>query len=175
MAVSLLMLCSASAAYAWQGGLQLPYQPLTASRTCRERKRHYSCAYFRPEDVVYFQVIERMPTSRQVGRACGMEEVAARALVELGSVFVREDEMKIFVRPRRFPACYQEWNDRVLFEDEKFLIINKPHNLPCQAVDSNSHETVVECVGRKLNKRLHLAHRLDNCVEVKLSAVDARP
>lgn len=49
-------------------------------------------------------------------------------------------QMKIFVRPRRFPACYQEWNDRVLFEDEKFLIINKPHNLPCQVKKSGKVE-----------------------------------
>ncbi len=51
--------------------------------------------------------------------------------------------------------------DVALFENDDFLVINKPRGLPCQATKSNSRDHAGPWTEKLFGSKLHLIHRLD--------------
>jgi 23S rRNA-/tRNA-specific pseudouridylate synthase len=112
----------------------------------------------------------------------GFTYADADVLVTLGAALVRKspDEpwrrlkehtvleadswLKFYPQPQRFSACDQDWKERVLHMCDKYVIVDKPPDLPCQGVESNARETAPNCAARGLGlSSLILAHRLDSC------------
>lgn len=62
--------------------------------------------------------------------------------------------------PRRFPT-YFNWSERVVFENEDFIVINKPPGLPCQPSLDNKIENVVTQLSLFKKQNLFITHRLD--------------
>jgi 23S rRNA-/tRNA-specific pseudouridylate synthase len=85
-------------------------------------------------------------------------------LVRKGSV------VRVYLHPRRFTACYVCWKDRILWQDEKFLVVEKPAWLPFQPTIDNFSECVINCARQAINPgangqplKLFGLHRLDSC------------
>lgn len=62
--------------------------------------------------------------------------------------------------PRRFPHHFN-WAKRIIFENNDFLIVDKPHGLPCQPSLDNRLENVLEKVSDLSKQNLFITHRLD--------------
>ena len=67
-------------------------------------------------------------------------------------------------------ACYVGWKERILFQDDSFLVVDKPPWLPFQPTIDNFRECVVNCAPMAVEQRndgrplkLFGIHRLDLC------------
>ena len=101
--------------------------------------------------------------------------------------------IRIYVNPKRFPACYEfsssggknddngdSHSERLLHEDTTYIIVDKPPMLPVQPDSSNYVECCPNCVGefmgpfyvpdddnplkKKQIPRPLICHRVDSCV-----------
>ncbi len=125
-------------------------------------------------------------------KQANMDKEGAELLLLLGAIHVRklrngrtmlpwsrriEDGMvrkgsviRAYLQPRRFSACYVCWADRILWQDEKFLVVEKPAWLPFQPTIDNFRECVINCARQATNPgengqpmKLFGLHRLDSC------------
>lgn len=70
------------------------------------------------------------------------------------------DVIRCHTEPRRFRRDF-EWNKHILFEDEDFILIDKPFGLPCQASLDNKIENVLNLLSQFYQQNLFITHRLD--------------
>lgn len=94
-------------------------------------------------------------------------------LLQLGSIYVdgkrlSEDTpvlentyIRLHTKPRRFPADLGKWRDHIIFENEDFLIVNKPSGLPVHASVDNRLENLQAYLSSYLGRELYVTHRLD--------------
>jgi 23S rRNA-/tRNA-specific pseudouridylate synthase len=84
-------------------------------------------------------------------------------------------DIRIYPHPRRFPSCYEfEDENRLLYEDTTFIVVDKPPMLPVQPEPSNYEECCPGCVNLLMGpfqtiggedvKRPLICHRVDSCV-----------
>jgi 23S rRNA-/tRNA-specific pseudouridylate synthase len=84
-------------------------------------------------------------------------------------------DIRIYPHPRRFPTCYEfEDENRLLYEDTTFIVVDKPPMLPVQPEPSNYEECCPGCVNLLMGpfqtiggedvKRPLICHRVDSCV-----------
>jgi len=83
-------------------------------------------------------------------------------------------DLRIYPHPRRFPSCYEINQERLLYEDTTFIVVDKPPMLPTQPDASNYQECCPGCVNSLLGpfksldgqevQRPLLCHRVDSCV-----------
>jgi 23S rRNA-/tRNA-specific pseudouridylate synthase len=83
-------------------------------------------------------------------------------------------DLRIYPFPRRFPACKDLDESKLLHEDTTFLIVDKPPMLPTQPDASNYFENCPGCVATNMGpfynvkgdpiERPLLCHRVDSCV-----------
>jgi len=119
-------------------------------------------AKFVSEEEDLEEYVERMNRQRY-------RRVMSPTVIEAGT------DMRIYPRPRRFPACY-ELSDgkRLLYEDTTFVVVDKPPMLPTQPDASNYRECCPGCVNdlmgpfttveKKPVRRPLLCHRVDSVV-----------
>mmetsp|Transcript_15731 Transcript_15731/g.23156 ORF Transcript_15731/g.23156 Transcript_15731/m.23156 type:complete len:491 (+) Transcript_15731:75-1547(+) len=90
------------------------------------------------------------------------------AIVERGT------DIRVYPSPRRFPACYELTQKRLLYEDTTFIVVDKPPLLPTQPDASNYNECCPGCVNELMGPfetinsepvaRPLLCHRVDSVV-----------
>jgi 23S rRNA pseudouridine1911/1915/1917 synthase len=68
-----------------------------------------------------------------------------------------KDVLRVHINPKRYPFRTGELEERIVFENEDFLIINKPSGLPMHPTLDNLHENLIGGFGKKL----FVTHRLD--------------
>eukprot|EP00557_Chaetoceros_sp_GSL56_P013712 CAMPEP_0176481028 /NCGR_PEP_ID=MMETSP0200_2-20121128/2594_1 /TAXON_ID=947934 /ORGANISM="Chaetoceros sp., Strain GSL56" /LENGTH=570 /DNA_ID=CAMNT_0017877191 /DNA_START=33 /DNA_END=1742 /DNA_ORIENTATION=- len=83
-------------------------------------------------------------------------------------------DLRIYPFPRRFPACKDLDESKLLHEDTTFIIVDKPPMLPTQPDASNYFENCPGCVATNMGpfynikgniiERPLLCHRVDSCV-----------
>jgi len=83
-------------------------------------------------------------------------------------------DLRVYPFPRRFPACEDLDESKLLHEDTTFIIVDKPPMLPTQPDASNYFENCPGCVATNLGEFTNLAgeivdrpllcHRVDLCV-----------
>ena len=98
---------------------------------------------------------------------------ALRDLIILGSVYVEGlrtlenkfieegDYARVHTKPRRFPLNDFDWDQKIIFEDENFLVVNKPAGLPVHPTVDNVQENLQKYVADFLNSEVFITHRLD--------------
>lgn len=70
--------------------------------------------------------------------------------------------LRIHTTPRRYDlAEVKNWQDRVVFENENFLVFNKPAGIPCHPMVDNYTENILIELQKKKQTPLFLTHRLD--------------
>lgn len=94
-------------------------------------------------------------------------------LLQLGSIYlegVRTREnceilegayIRVHTKPRRFPKNDYNWQDRVLFSDENFVVVNKPSGLPVHPSVDNCLENLQMYLSTHLQQEVFVTHRLD--------------
>jgi len=83
-------------------------------------------------------------------------------------------DLRIYPRPRRFPACYAIDESNLLYQDTTFLVVDKPPLLPTQPDASNYYENCPGCIQDILGpfedirgdhiRRPLICHRVDSSV-----------
>lgn len=83
-------------------------------------------------------------------------------------------DIRVYPFPRRFPACKEIDESKLLHEDTTFVIVDKPPMLPTQPDASNYFENCPGCVATNMGPFINLAgkeverpllcHRVDSCV-----------
>lgn len=83
-------------------------------------------------------------------------------------------DLRVYPFPRRFPACKDLDETKLLHEDTTFIIVDKPPLLPTQPDASNYFENCPGCVATNMGPFTNLAgntverpllcHRVDSCV-----------
>lgn len=94
-------------------------------------------------------------------------------LLKFGAVFLNKsrqlrptnlqqgDYLRVHTEPRRFPVEQIDWLDTLLFENEDFIVINKPAGIPTHATVGNLYENVLEQMKTALGIELCVLNRLD--------------
>jgi len=99
--------------------------------------------------------------------------LSAQELLSLGAVYVNnqrvhedcplkpEDYVRIHRKPRRFPTRDVNWEERILFENTDFLLLDKPGGIPCHPTVDNTQENVLQTLKEKKQQNFYVTHRLD--------------
>ena len=101
-------------------------------------------------------------------------------LLSLGAVYVRPfgseakparvisdievddgDYIRYHTDPRRFLTDHIDWSKRILYDNDDYVVIEKPAGIPCNPTVDNLHENVAESLKQYLKCDTYLAHRLD--------------
>ncbi len=94
-------------------------------------------------------------------------------LLNLGSIYLNGQRVcenceiaegayiRVHSRPRRFPDNTYTWDERIVFQDENFLVVNKPAGLPVHASVDNRLENLHKYLSTHLQVELFVTHRLD--------------
>lgn len=69
--------------------------------------------------------------------------------------------LRVHTKPRRFPANTYDWSERILFNDENFVVVDKPAGLPVHASVDNAIENLQCYLKAFLKTELFISHRLD--------------
>ena len=108
-----------------------------------------------------------------VSSELSLETSAVKTLLDLGSIYhqhqrVKEDisvlfgdYVRVHTRPRRFPDNSFNWTERLLFQNDDFVIVNKPAGLPVHASVDNTLENLLSYLSIFLQIPLYITHRLD--------------
>ena len=104
---------------------------------------------------------------------CDLHPEQIQELFYLGAIYLngerlREDfsvsegvYLRVHSKPRRFPKNDGQWSQRILFENEHFLIVNKISGLPVHASVDNIRENVQAYLEETLSTSVYVTHRLD--------------
>ncbi|KHD88160.1 MAG: pseudouridylate synthase [Bdellovibrio sp. ArHS] len=94
-------------------------------------------------------------------------------LLGLGSIYLNHkrvkenssvsagDYLRVHTKPRRFPVANLRWQERVIFDDENFLVANKISGIPVHASVDNDQEHLQNYLSQALGYELFVTHRLD--------------
>lgn len=92
-------------------------------------------------------------------------------LAELGGVYLNncrvyadceirdKDYLRLHTDPRRYPAV--PLHERIVFENDDLIVIDKPAGLPCHPTVDNARENLLEFLKLQTGKEIFLTHRLD--------------
>lgn len=94
-------------------------------------------------------------------------------LLHLGSIYLEGqrqlhekiisegDYIRVHTKPRRFPNNNYQWQERIIFENENFIVVNKPAGLPVHPSVDNCRENLQRYLSDFLQQEIFITHRLD--------------
>src|SRR5690606_29437842 len=72
-----------------------------------------------------------------------------------------QDYIRVHTKPRRFLPKGSDWENRIIYDDPHFVVVNKPAGLPVNASVDNVLENVQRYLEETLDQKLFGTHRLD--------------
>lgn len=108
--------------------------------------------------------------------ALKLDENKSQHLLNLGAVYVNNirqthDEnitenqlFRVHTKPRRY-NCNLEWSSFIVFENEDFVVINKPSGIPSHPSVDNVIENSLTQTSLVRKQQLYITHRLDTLTE----------
>ncbi|CAJ1969180.1 unnamed protein product [Cylindrotheca closterium] len=120
-----------------------------------------SGTYEEEEDLDLEEYIAKMESQR-------FRRILSPQLIQPGT------DLRIYPKPRRFPACYRIDKSSLIYQDTTFIVVDKPPLLPTQPDASNYYENCPGCVqdvlgpfydivGNEIRRPL-ICHRVDSTV-----------
>lgn len=112
------------------------------------------------------------PLTGIITKQAGLAPAEVDRLLAFGSIYHKNkrithdlpinsgDLLRVHSRPRRFLRTVN-WAERLLWQDENFLLIDKPSGLPCHSTVDNLYENVKSQLETALERTLFPTHRLD--------------
>ncbi|CAI7904553.1 unnamed protein product [Closterium sp. NIES-54] len=105
---------------------------------------------------------ENYQQQRQKQKEAEGEEEEFGVRVKAGSY------LRVHVHPKRFPMCYSfDWQRSVIVNEDDYVVIDKPYNVPVGGTVDNLLECCAFFGGQAagLNRPLQLTHQLDLCTQ----------
>lgn len=105
-------------------------------------------------------------------RELSLSEERIQSLLSLGAIYQNSERMlensllhktdiiRCHTEPRRF-RTHIDWNKHILFENDDFILIDKPPGLPCQPSLDNKIENILHLLSQFIQQNLFITHRLD--------------
>jgi len=127
----------------------------------------------RPHSTLHFLASSFIPLSVFLRDKMKIEESRLSELFRLGSIFVNKervfsetplkenDYIRIHSFPKRYDVESVDWKSRLIFENEAFVIINKPAGVPVPPTLDNCVENVCYQLSQVLGVPLYVTQRLD--------------
>ena len=127
----------------------------------------------RPFDTRHILSPSKGPLSKIVQAAVLVPTERVMDLLNLGSIYVdgvrAEGDrdisagtyVRVHLKPKRYPVEGIKWADRIVFQNDDFLIVNKPKNIPVHPMLDNKIENVAVQLARHLGYPLFVTQRLD--------------
>ncbi len=109
----------------------------------------------------------------QVAAVLNIQTTWVEELLSLGSIYVNQkrvlnhvylkprDHIRVHTKPRRYKLSLLSESDIIFFQNEDFLIINKPSGIGVHATVDNYTENILCYLEGKLQIPLFITHRLD--------------
>lgn len=69
--------------------------------------------------------------------------------------------VRVHRNPKRHPVGAINWKDLIVENNEDFIVVNKPYNIPTHPTVDNSVENVLNQMSASLGQQLFITHRLD--------------
>ncbi|MBC7742484.1 MAG: RluA family pseudouridine synthase [Bdellovibrionaceae bacterium] len=97
-------------------------------------------------------------------------------LLKLGAVYVNNvrhvenstinenQTLRVHTKPRRF-NCEYDWSQRIVFECDDFILLNKPAGVPSHPSVDNVLDNSLFKLSEARQVKLHITHRLDTMTE----------
>ncbi len=95
-----------------------------------------------------------------------------KELLQLGAIYVNSERQikdrwilqtslfRVHTKPRRY-KCDYPWRSLIIFQNESFLVLNKPSGVPSHPMADNSFEDALTQTSLALKMPLFVTHRLD--------------
>lgn len=102
-----------------------------------------------------------------------MQRDQIQELLDFGAVYLNQqrifknqavtanDLIRVHKTPRRFNIQDMDWKARIIFDQNDFLILNKPRGIPCHPSVDNFYENILQQLQIKFRYSLFITHRLD--------------
>lgn len=125
--------------------------------------------------VRHFKALKSAPLPLQIYENLGISLELAIDLIELGAVYVDhkrvrdaflqvEDSsyLRVHTTPRRYKVNDKiKFSEIIIFENEDFIVVNKPAGVPVHATVDNFKENLIHTLSQFLDCELKITHRLD--------------
>jgi 23S rRNA pseudouridine1911/1915/1917 synthase len=131
--------------------------------------KQYGVEHFRVE----VSDSEQASLCQFLDRRLKIKQTDVENLVHLGAIYLNEsrlheaslqlklgDYLRVHTQPRRFPTTQLE-HLPIVFENEHFVLINKPSGVPVHATVDNQIENCLHALQTQLKLNLFVTHRLD--------------
>ncbi|WP_413574906.1 RluA family pseudouridine synthase [Bdellovibrio sp. HCB290] len=94
-------------------------------------------------------------------------------LIHLGAVYLNHsrilenvsvssgDYLRVHTKPRRFPKGNVDFTKCIVFENEHFVVVNKPSGIPVHGSVDNIRENLQSYMEEAVGVKLYVTHRLD--------------
>ena len=124
------------------------------------------------DGVRHFNNSEANVLSEILHEALALKSEDFKALLNLGAIYVNNERQtkdkfvsennlfRVHTKPRRY-NCSFDWNSRVVFENDFFLVLNKPSGLPSHPSVDNITENSLTQLSLVRKFPLFVTHRLD--------------
>lgn len=129
----------------------------------------YGVKHFKsPENGNLFLVIQKV---------LDLTSAEVELLFQLGAIYLEQNRaihmtqnvefnqhVRVHTKPRRYKTDYA-WQERIVFESQDFVVLNKPSGLPSHPSVDNHLENSLTAAATFLNCSLFITHRLDTLTE----------
>lgn len=106
--------------------------------------------------------------------AMGLSPEDSLFLLNLGAIYLNHERLlaktiaiekgaylRVHSQPRRFKRALLQWPSAKIFENDDFLVVNKPSGLPVHSTVDNVQENLVAMLSAEIEHELFVTHRLD--------------
>ncbi len=102
-----------------------------------------------------------------------MSSEETQRLIDFGAVYVDDRRidtnhllsdgqlLRVHLQPKRFPVAGIAWRDRVVHENDRFVVVNKPAGVPVHATVDNRSENLLFQLHAHLGITTRITQRLD--------------
>lgn len=125
--------------------------------------------------VQHFLVVTGGALNHVIERELGLDSEQLRFLHEMGAIYLNEerhsgdidcqviagDYLRVHTKPRRFAFDQQNLEFLLVYQNDDFVVVNKPAGIPAHATVDNQKENLLVLVEKHLGVEAFVTNRLD--------------
>jgi 23S rRNA pseudouridine1911/1915/1917 synthase len=124
------------------------------------------------DGVRFFENSEPVLLSEALHDQLNLNYEKFKELLQLGAIYVESDRqtkdrwilenslLRVHTKPRRY-MCDYPWRSLIVFQNESFVVLNKPSGVPSHPLADNVFEDAMTQTSLALKMPLYVTHRLD--------------
>ena len=127
--------------------------------------------------VKHFLAHEESFAQNLIEKVLNLNAESVEDLFQLGAVYINNqrwiekdfrcmwgDHIRVHTKPRRYDVSWL-WAERIVFQNNDFVVLNKPSGLPSHPSVDNQIENSLTQTEKALGQKLYISHRLDTLTE----------